>query len=174
MKSAGTRIRNPKKRGEWAELRFMAKVAELGFKLSKPWGDSAPYDVAVELEGYFVRVQVKSTMYRVRPKKRHYQRGNFMCEMRSYPMGHYYDGSEFEILAVYVIPKDTWYIIPAQVATKKTAIRVCPGNDSNRYEQYREAWHLLRDYGRTAPTTVNLQAVVDPFLQGDAVAEAGL
>lgn len=85
-----------------------------------------------------------------------------------------YVQSDFDILAVYVIPKDIWYIIPSEVATKKIAIRVRPGNDRNQYEQYREAWHLLRDYGRTAPTTVNLQAVVDPFLQGDAVAEAGL
>lgn len=168
------RIRKPKERGEWAELRFMTKAAELGFKMSKPWGDSAPYDVAVELEGYFARVQVKSTMCKARPKKPHYRypRGIFVCNMRHISVRRYVQ-SDFDILAVYVIPKDIWYIIPSEVATKKIAIRVRPGNDRNQYEQYREAWHLLRDYGKTAPATVNLQAVVDPFLQADA-AEAVL
>ncbi len=169
------RIRKPKERGEWAELRFMARAAELGFKMSKPWGDSAPYDVAVELEGYFARVQVKSTMYKARPKKPpyRYRIAIYVCNMRHISVRRYVQ-SDFDILAVYVIPKDIWYIIPAEVATKKIAIRVSPGNARNQYEHYREAWHLLRDYGKTAPPTVNLQAVWDPLLQGDAVAEAGL
>jgi hypothetical protein len=31
------KIRLPKERGEWAELRFMTKATEHGFKLTKPW-----------------------------------------------------------------------------------------------------------------------------------------
>jgi hypothetical protein len=36
-------IRHPKARGEWAELRFMTRAAELLFRVAKPWGDCAPY-----------------------------------------------------------------------------------------------------------------------------------
>lgn len=50
-----------KRRGEWVELIFMMRAAELGFNVSKPWGDSSRYDVSVEDEGRFRRVQVKST-----------------------------------------------------------------------------------------------------------------
>ena len=46
-----------KRRGEWVELIFMMRAAELGFNVSKPWGDSNRYDVSVEDEGRFRRVQ---------------------------------------------------------------------------------------------------------------------
>lgn len=32
-----------KERGEWVELCFMTRALEHGYKISKPWGDSAPY-----------------------------------------------------------------------------------------------------------------------------------
>ena len=44
-------IKDPKHRGEWTELNFMSRVTERGFNVSKPWGDSARYDVAVERGG---------------------------------------------------------------------------------------------------------------------------
>ena len=50
-----------KRRGEWVELIFMMRAAELEFNVSKPWGDSSRYDVSVEDGGRFRRVQVKST-----------------------------------------------------------------------------------------------------------------
>src|SRR6266545_6704869 len=56
-------IRHPKKRGEWVEMQFMARAAAHGFTVSKPWGDSARYDFAIEHNGVFHRVQVKSTSY---------------------------------------------------------------------------------------------------------------
>ena len=51
-----------KQQGEWAELCFMARAAGLGLRVSKPYGDSASYDVGVECDGRILRVQVKSTM----------------------------------------------------------------------------------------------------------------
>src|ERR1700682_4036951 len=50
-----------KERGEWVELCFMVQVIEHGFKVSKPWGDSSAYDVAVESGSGVLKVQVKST-----------------------------------------------------------------------------------------------------------------
>ena len=49
-------IKDAKHRGEWTELVFMTRVIERGFSVSKPWGDSARYDVAVERCGRFLRV----------------------------------------------------------------------------------------------------------------------
>jgi hypothetical protein len=66
MGKNGAGIKHPKLRGEWAELRFMARAAEQGFQVSKPWGETARYDFVVEAAGRFVRVQVKSTMFRDR------------------------------------------------------------------------------------------------------------
>jgi hypothetical protein len=52
-----------KERGEWVELVFMARAVRLGFRITKPWGDSAAY--GVEAGERTLRVQVKSTDCRV-------------------------------------------------------------------------------------------------------------
>ena len=54
-------IENPKKRGEWVELQFLARATAHGLTVSKPWGESNAYDCVVESHGKFHRVQVKST-----------------------------------------------------------------------------------------------------------------
>jgi hypothetical protein len=46
MPNRGQDIPHPKLRGEWAELRFMQRATERGFRVAKPWGETAPYDVA--------------------------------------------------------------------------------------------------------------------------------
>jgi PD-(D/E)XK nuclease superfamily protein len=147
LKTPGMKIRNPKQRGEWAELRFMAKAAELGFKLNKPFGDSAPYDVVIDLDDRFVRVQVKCTYSRIRERNPHRRRGTFIALLRS--PRHPYQLSDFEYLAVYVIPKDAWYIIPAAIALAKGSVCVRPGCSANRFERYREGWHLLGGFENT-------------------------
>ena len=63
MNELGMDIKHPKRRGEWAELRFMACAAENGLRVTKPWGDCSSYDFAVEHNGHFLRVQVKSTQH---------------------------------------------------------------------------------------------------------------
>ncbi len=135
-------ITDKKKRGEWAELRFMAKASEHGFNLTKPWGDSLPYDLAIDLDGRLIRVQVKSTLYRRRRLGYKY-----VCLLRRhiFRSTRPYLQSEFDFLAIYLIPRDIWYIIPSKVAVQRTAILLCPDNERNRYHRYREAWHLLRE-----------------------------
>jgi len=146
----------------------MAKAAELGFKLSRPWGDSATYDVVIELKGRFVRVQVKSTMCKARPRKPHHERGIFVANMRHISIRRYQQ-SDFDYLAVYVIPKDLWYIIPSVVATRRIAIRVAPDNKDNQYESYREAWHLLRLLPPSgSPGDITLHAAVEALSSGVA------
>ena len=135
-------IRNHKRRGQWAELRFMTKATELGFQLAKPVGDSVPYDIVLDADGHFVSVQVKSTYFQASNLKP----GNFVASLY-HPNGphHRCQPSDFDYLALYCIPRDIWYIIPSEVAACKHAIRVCPGDRLNQYEHYREAWHLLHD-----------------------------
>ena len=142
MKTSGMDIRNHKKRGQWAELRFMAKAIELGFQVAKPLGDSAQYDVILDLGGRFVSVQIKSTYHgdsKATP-------GTYEASLLHAcgPNG-LYRASDFDYLAIYCIPKDVWYVIPFAVACEKHTIRVCPGDKLNQWEQYREAWHLLHD-----------------------------
>ncbi len=140
-------IRNPKKRGEWVELKFMVKAAEYGFGVSKPWGDSSRYDLGVEDGGGLVRVQVKSTKCR--------DKGSYACAVRpNLQMGRPYKRGDFDFLAAYVIPEDVWYIIPAKLVVKKGTmgmIILTPSSPGHKYEPYLEAWYLLGKRSHNVP-----------------------
>ena len=134
MKNRGMKIKHPKLRGEWAELRFMTRAAEHGLCVTKPWGETARYDFAVEHEGHFVRVQVKSTMFK--------DRGGYSCTVRG--CRGPYEGDPFDFLAAYLIPVDMWYIIPAERFSGQGSIALYPQLKKAKYGPYKEAWHLLR------------------------------
>ena len=53
---------------------------------------------------------------------------------------------EIDFLAAYIIPEDTWYIIPLQAFHGSTGLlfRRRADRKPGRYDAYREAWRLLR------------------------------
>jgi hypothetical protein len=135
MEKRGNLIKHSKLRGEWAELRFMALAAEHGLSVSKPFGDSQRYDVAVESQGQFLRIQVKCTMAR-------FGKG-YICTFIRTGMTPY-TPQDLDFFAIYVIPVDVWYIIPAAVATRyKHNILLSPQLKGHKYEPYLEAWSQL-------------------------------
>jgi PD-(D/E)XK endonuclease len=162
-------IRDHKKRGQWAELRFMAKATEFGYQLAKPVGDSTQYDVVVDLGGRFISVQVKSTFFQASNLKP----GNFVASLVhvSGP-NHRYQQFDFDYLAVYCIPNDVWYIIPSAVALCKQSICVCPGDKQNQWEHYREAWYLLHERAPAALLKrgrVDLYGIIEDYVPAPRV-----
>ena len=133
-KRRGMGIKHPKVRGEWVELWFMLRAIELGLHLNKPWGEVRPYDFAVEDRGKFVRVQVKSTMFK--------DRGGYSCSVRGSEGP--YEGDPFDYLAAYVFQEDLWYIIPAELVVGQGSIALYPNLKTAKYGPYKEAWDLLR------------------------------
>jgi len=122
-----------KLRGEWTELLFMTRATEQGLRVIKPWGDSSRYDFVVETGGRFLRVQVKSTSHR--------RGNNYICSIDGRG-NNPYTAADIDFFAIYVIPIDSWYIIP--IAESASAISLSPHNSLSRHAVYREAWHLLR------------------------------
>jgi hypothetical protein len=134
MKTKTIFIPQAKIRGEWVELRFMQRAIELRFRVSRPWGDSAPYDVVTEFRRRFRRVQVKCTTYR---------RGNrYQCHLDS--RGEPYSPADIDFIAAYVIPTDTWYILPIRATNCQTDVLLTPTCPHSKYAKYMEAWHLLK------------------------------
>jgi hypothetical protein len=122
----------------------MAEAASHGYHILKPCGDSLEYDVAVEHSGEMIRVQVKSSANR--------NGTGYLCYFRGgYATKESYSVDELDIFAAYIIPERAWYLIPAAVILKRprkgVPIYLCPmtarRKNRSRYEQYREAWHLL-------------------------------
>ncbi len=134
MNELAMKMRPAKRRGEWAELKFMTAAAEHGLCVTKPWGETSPYDFVVEHRRRFVRVQVKSTTFK--------DRGGYSCSVRG-SRGAYV-GDAFDFVAVYVVPEDVWFIIPEEVVRGRPSIAVYPKLKKSKYGRYREAWRLLR------------------------------
>ena len=129
-------IKDKKERGEWAESVFIARASEEGLPASKPWGDSRSFDCVVGRPGKFVAVQVKCTVFK-NPEGEGY-----ICSTCSSHKP--YRPGAFDYLAAYVIPEDAWYIIPAKLVRGLKSISLCTVGGEAKYEEYREAWHLLR------------------------------
>jgi len=138
------RFRNYKERGEWVELQFMAQAAKRRFDISRPWGDTRSYDVGIEHGQNFLRVQVKSTVYRVG--------AGYLCQFKpNYLNKQDYSLKQIDMFAAYVIPEDAWYLIPAVLLLgerRKTMAMLCPQRPPAKkasycYERYRDAWALL-------------------------------
>jgi PD-(D/E)XK endonuclease len=128
-------FKNYKQRGEWVEMMFMARAAEEGLQVSKPYGDSAAYDFIVEHGARCLRVQVKSTSHK-------HQAGHG-CHVRGSNSRPYADNS-FDIVAVYLVRMGLWYILPLASIAGLKDLYFSPGIRDSKYGPYEEAWHLLR------------------------------
>ena len=129
--------RDPKRRGELAELAFLNTATNLGFVLSKPYGDSARYDFIVDAAGRLARVQVKSVTachdnaYRISSGRGHSSKRP-------------YTPRDIDFLAAYVFPHHAWYIIPVRALHGVRTLCLAPHFPSRRrFEPFREAWELL-------------------------------
>ncbi len=138
----------------------MARAAEHGLQVTKPWGETARYDFAVEYEARFVRVQVKSTMFR--------ENDGYSCTVRG--CRGPYVGDPFDFVAAYLIPEDIWYIIPAGSFQGQGSIGLYPRLKKSKYGRYKEAWHLLRGKRQSGRLVGSIEAYAEE-IQG-AVAAA--
>jgi hypothetical protein len=129
-------IKDNKRRGEWAESVFAVRAAENGLPVSKPIGESGSFDCVIGRPGKFVGVQVKCTMVEMKNGK------GYVCSVKK--NNQTYRAAAFDFLAAYVIPEDAWYIVPAKLIRRQRAICLCTTSSEAKYEEYREAWHLLR------------------------------
>jgi hypothetical protein len=130
-----------KQQGEWAELLFMARAAEQGLAIARPWGDSSPYDVAIVSQAKpgsrpdFLRIQVKST--------RCQHHNGYKCHIDS--NGVAYRPDQLDFIAAYVITVAVWFIIPVAATHGQLELLLTPGRPSSKYGDYEEAWHLLHN-----------------------------
>lgn len=134
MNELGMGLAPWKRRGEWAELRFMASATEHGLCVSKPWGETSHYDFVVEgRTGLLLRVQVKSS-------GNMWHGGYTVNNKGSQGM---YPANAYDFMAVFVIPHSVWFILPEEVLRGKKAVQVQHKKGRSKYEKYREAWGLL-------------------------------
>jgi hypothetical protein len=120
-------------------MAFQFKAGSLGFAVAKPFGDSLPYDFLVDGGGIITRVQVKTTSAVI-------YGAYFANAQRHSPFSSRpYTPEEVEIIAIWVKPLDTWYLIPVSEVAPRKSIRLWPHRPEKdtRYGKYRERWEEL-------------------------------
>jgi PD-(D/E)XK endonuclease len=129
-------------RGHLAELAFMRKAVGLGLSVAKPWNADERYDFIVRVETVCWRVQVKSVL--AKSVARHHYRVQMGSGRHVRPKT--YSASEIDFLVAYVFPEDLWYVFPAARIVGQKAICLWPGSKCSTFEQYREAWRLMKPH----------------------------
>jgi hypothetical protein len=131
-----------KRLGEIAEAFFLAKAADLGFTVLKPWGDSEAYDFVVDAHRGargLSRVQVKSA-YTEHPLTGYNISAHDVAQ-------HPYSPHDVDAFIAYVVRENAWYVIPIR-ELRVLNLHLIPtpkGNRRSKWEKYREAWwHLDR------------------------------
>jgi hypothetical protein len=140
--------RNTKRTGELSEAAFLLKAETLGFHIANPWGDSERYDFILDTGSRLWRVQLKCTEvlrargYDVQPSYSIYGQGKIA-----------YSADDIDVLAAHIVPLNVWYILPIEAFAPSKSLRFYPDIDCKRarWEQYREAWHLLHQCGTNTP-----------------------
>ncbi len=124
-----------KKIGNFAELKFQLIAYEKGYIVSQPFGDNAQYDFIVDNSGILSRIQVRATAastgngYRI-------------------SLGHGsrtktpYTVKDIDFLVAYIIPIDSWYIIPVSKIEGKKSITFYPQKPKAPFNEYKNIWDM--------------------------------
>ncbi len=141
LASESKKARNTKRTGELAEAAFLHKAVGLGFRVTKPWGDSERYDFVLDSGRRLWRVQIKCTAVE-RARGYHIQPIHFVYGKNKVV----YTSADIDVLAAQVVPLDVWYLVPVEALAAGSSLRLYPddGCKTARFERYREGWDLFR------------------------------
>jgi hypothetical protein len=142
------RVGSPKRGRELVEVTFVHKALSLGFEVAKPYDDSECYDFILESQdespdqpgGGFWRVRVKST--------NRFRKGGYVvgaCDFSTRGAKQLYSAEQIDVLAVCIVPEETWYVIPVKEFAPREYLSFFPQNTGSKgqFERFREAWHLM-------------------------------
>ena len=105
-----------KTKGRLAEAKVIAYLIENGYEIYLPFSNNSKYDVLAYKEGVIQRVSIKFTSV----KK---ESGTWKVEMRQIFRGNgvininRFDSKEYDLIAVYIGPKDKVILVSADKAT---------------------------------------------------------
>ncbi len=133
-----------KLKADIAESAAITALLKRGFRVLKPVGDRLPYDLAVDVNGRLIRIQVKSAWY---------YNGSYTVDTRRTKTNRrlmrraYYGDNDFDFAIVYIDRLGVFYVIPLSVfSTYKSGITLVENVKRQRKPRsamYREKWDLL-------------------------------
>jgi hypothetical protein len=138
-----------KLKADIAESTLITKLLRRGFKVLKPIGDRLAYDLAVDINGKLVRIQVKSSWFDK-------SAGCFITDVRRTKTNRRrmrrqrYDVNDFDFAIIYLDIPDVFYVMPVSVFVSygSTISFVETGKRQRKPKSanYREHWDLLSQW----------------------------
>ncbi len=133
-----------KLKADIAESAVVTALLKRGFRVLKPVGDRLPYDLALDVNGKLLRLQVKSAWY---------YNGSYTVDTRRTKTNRRrmlrvrYDENDFDFAIVYIERLETFYVIPvSKFSAYKSGISLVETEKRQRKPKssiYRERWDLL-------------------------------
>ena len=140
-----------KLKADIAESAVITELLSRGHKVLRPVGDRLPYDLVIDTNGQFIRIQGKTAwhnelkcMYIVDNGRTRTNR-RFMKRSLS-------ANDDFDFAIFYVQEKQVFYIMPVEIFTSyASSIAIVEGEKRQRPPksiEYRERWTLLEEFRR--------------------------
>lgn len=125
--------------GTIAEMRLVAELLSRGFKVAKPIVDDG-VDLVVN---YKLCLQIKSMSKATSFNSYQFKiRNEWKTSKGSIDLA-----PEVDIIALYAIDIDGWWLIPREEVEGVTTICITPEYVKNIYNRWRDAWFLLDERG---------------------------
>ena len=137
----------------------MRKAASLGLALAKPCGEGERFDFIATVENVCWRIQVKSVL--AKSRLRHHYRVKIAGRRNGKQYG-LYSAKEIDFLVTYIFQEDVWYVLPADTVENRKVLCLFPGSKRSRFEQYREAWKLMKPPSSQVTVESTVKAMPEP------------
>jgi hypothetical protein len=135
-----------KLKGDIAEQAVVLQALKQGWGVLKPIGDRLPYDLVLDIDGKFYKIQVKSAWFD--ESSQNYVVDNRRTKTnRRVMLREKYSESDFDFAIIYLEDIHIFYIMPIEVFISYSGgISLVESEKRQRKPKsadYREAWYLM-------------------------------
>ena len=136
-----------KLKGDIAEQAVILLALKQGWGVLKPVGDRLPYDMVFDINGKFIKIQVKSAWFD--ESRQNYVVDNRRTKTnRRVILREKYNETDFDFAIIYLEEIHIFYIMPVDIfISYSSEIHLVETEKRQRKPKsadYREAWHLLK------------------------------
>ena len=144
-----------KLKGDIAEQAAIMRGLKFGWGVLSPVGDRLSYDLAYDISGVIIRIQVKSAWYDA--KRFNYVIDNRRTKTnRRKMLRQCYSKADFDFALAYIDDLDIFYVFPVDVFTEYGSeihlVENCKRQRKPKSAIYRDAWYLISDWAASKET----------------------
>lgn len=135
-----------KLKGDIAEQAAVLHALKRGWGVLKPIGDRLPYDLAFDVEGTVIKIQVKYAWFD-QPSSNYVVDNRRTKTNRRLMLREAYKPTDFDFALVYIEKLDLFYIFPIDVfigyGSEIHLVETEKRQRKPRSAEYRDAWELI-------------------------------